>query len=181
MGVVRGTIFGSGMKNGVAAVLIALLLAGCGYHMEGARGTFAPGVKTVFVDVFKNNTSEVNADSIFRTAFNDEIVQNGHFKITSGPEQADAVFRGTILSVQSSTLAYQTSNLSAENRLTVTLRLSFEERASGKVLWELETYTATGDYRVASVGVTASRRREALTKLADDAAERIYRLMMSDF
>ena len=181
MSVVKGSIFRSGRKNGVAAVLIAILLAGCGYHMEGGRGSFAPGVQTVFVDVFKNNTSEVNADSIFRTAFNDEIVQNGHFKIASGPEQADAVFRGTILSLQSSTLAYQTSNLSAENRLTVILRLSFEERATGKVLWEQGTYTATGDYRVTSVGATESSRREALTKLADDTAERIYRLMLSDF
>ena len=42
MSVVKGSIFRSGRKNGVAAVLIALLLAGCGYHMEGGRGSFAP-------------------------------------------------------------------------------------------------------------------------------------------
>ncbi len=181
MNIGRGKIPGWSMRNGVVTALIALLLIGCGYHMEGGRGTFAPDVRTVFVDVFKNNTSEANAESIFRTAFNDEIVKNGHFKIASGPGEADAIFRGTVLSMQSSTLAYQTTNLSAENRITVVLRLSFEERSSGKVLWEQETYTATGDYRVTAVGATEFSRREALTKMAKDAAERIYRLMLSDF
>jgi hypothetical protein len=181
MNVGKDNISGWNMRHGALTLLIAFLLAGCGYHMEGARGSFAPGVRTVFVDVFTNNTSEANADSIFRIAFNDQIVQNGHFKIASSAGEADAIFRGTILSLQSSALAYQASNLSAENRMTVTMQISFEERSSGKVLWADGAYIATGDYRVTTVGATDVSRRDALVKLANDTAERAYRLMMSDF
>ncbi len=181
MNVGKGIISRWNMKNGVWMVLILFLLAGCGYRMEGGRGSFAPGVRTVFVDVFTNNTSEANADTIFRTAFNDQVIQNGHFKLAPGPGEADAIFRGTILSLQSSTLAYQTTNLSAENRMTVIMQISFEDRASGRVLWADGAYTATGDYRVTSVGATEATRRDALVKLANDSAERAYRLMMSDF
>ena len=169
------------LRTGVLMVLTALLLTGCGYGLGGQRGSFAPGVRTVFVDVFTNKTSEANADTIFRIAFTNQIVQNGHFKLAPSPEAADAIFRGTILGLQSSSLAYQTTNLSAENRITVTIQISFEEQASGRVLWTNEAFTGTGDYRVTAVGATETSRRDALVKLADDSAEKAYRLMMSDF
>ena len=169
------------LRIGVLMVLTALLLTGCGYQLAGGRGSFAPGVRTVFVDVFTNKTSEANADSIFRIAFSSQVVQNGHFKLAQSPEEADAIFRGTILSLLSSPLAYKTTSLSAEDRITVTMQISFEERASGKVLWADEAYTGTGDYPVTTVGVTEASRKNALTKLANDTAERAYRLMVSGF
>ena len=169
------------LRTGVLMVLTALLLTGCGYGLGGQRGSFAPGVQTVFVDVFMNKTSEANADSIFRIAFNNQVVQNGHFKLALSPGEADAIFRGTILSLQSSPLAYQTSNLSAEDRITVTLEISFEERESGRAIWANSAFIGTVDYRVTTVGATEASRRDALVKLANDTAERAYRLMMSDF
>jgi hypothetical protein len=39
----------------------------------------------------------------------------------------------------------------------------------------------SGDYPVTTVGVTEGSRKNALTKLANDTAERAYRLMMSGF
>ena len=95
--------------------------------------------------------------------------------------QADAVFRGTVLSLVASPLAYKSTNLSAEDRITVVLDLSFEESESGKVLWSNNAFSATGDYAVTLTGVTEASRRNALTKLASDAAERAYRLMIADF
>ena len=181
MNVGKGKISRWNMGRGVLMVLAALLLTGCGYGFSGARGSFAPGVRTVFVDVFTNKTSEANADSIFRIAFNSQVVQMGDFKLAQSPGEADAILRGTILSLESLPLAYQSNNLSAQNRITVTMQISFEERASGKVLWANDAYTGTGDYPVTTVGVTEASRRDALTKLANDTAERAYRLMMSDF
>jgi hypothetical protein len=168
-------------RTGVLMVLTALLLTGCGYYLVGGRGTFAPGVRTVFVDVFTNRTSDANADSIFRIAFNNQIVQNGHFKLALSTGEADAIFRGTILSLQSSPLSYKATNLSAEDRITVTLEISFEERESGRSIWTDGAFTGTGDYPVTTVGVTEDSRKNALTKLANDSAERAYRLMMSGF
>jgi hypothetical protein len=169
----------TGLRPAVAVLLI-LLLAGCGYHFAGG-GSAYPAIRSVFVDTFTNRTSEANADSIFRSAFNSYIVQRGHFKLAPSREAADAVFRGTILNLQASPLAYKATNLSAEDRLTVTLELFLEETESGKVLWSNGSVTSTGDYPVSSVGATETSRRNALTKLANDTAERAYRLMMSNF
>jgi len=165
----------------MGVVLLVWLLAGCGYHFTGAGPSIYPQIRSVYVDTFMNRTSEANADNIFRTAFSSQIVQSGQFKLAASRGEADAVFRGSILSLQAAPLAYRTSNLTAEDRITVVLELFFEDRQSGRIVWSNPSFVGTGDYPVTTVGVTESSRRNALTKLASDAAERAYRLMMSDF
>jgi hypothetical protein len=161
--------------------MMVLLLAGCGYHFGGGEESVAPGLRTVFVDVFGNKTSEAYADVIFRNAFISRFVQEGRFKTTRSRGEADVICRGAVRSLQASPLSYKSSNLSAEDRITVILEITFEERESGRTIWTDGAFTGTGDYPVTTVGVTETSRKNALSKLADDTAERAYRLMMSGF
>lgn len=166
----------------ICAALPILLLVGCGYSLTGSIKSAYPAIQTVYVESFTNRTSEANADNIFRSAFSSEMVQRGHFKLVSSKGEAGAVFRGTIVNMQIAPLAYKTgTSFSAEDRITVTLELFFEETASGKTLWSNSAFIGTVDYLVAAVGAAETSRRNALTKLASDSAEKVYRLMMSDF
>ena len=165
----------------ITIVLLVLLLSGCGYSFSGIGKSAYPTIQSVFLDTFTNKTSEANLDIILRTAFSNEIVQNGHFKLASSRGEADAIFRGTILSLQVAPLAYKAGSLSAEDRITVTLELFFEDRASGRTLWTNGSFIGTGDYRVTAVGATEANRKNSLIKMASDSAEKAYRLMMSDF
>ncbi len=166
----------------LSAVLPILLLVGCGYRFSGTIKSAYPAIQTVYVDAFTNRTSEANAENIFRAAFSSEIVQRGHFKLVSSREEAGAIFRGTIVNIQVAPLAYKTgTSFSAEDRITITMEFFFEETAKGRILWSNSAYIGTVDYPVTTVGATESSRRNALTKLAADSAEKVYRLMMSDF
>jgi hypothetical protein len=166
----------------ICAALPILLFVGCGYSFSGSIKSAYPAIQTVYVESFTNRTSEPNIENIYRSAFSGEIVQRGHFKLVSSRGEAGAVFRGNILNLQTAPLAYKTgTSFSAEDRLTVTLELFFEETASGKTLWSNSAYTGTVDYPVGAVGAAETSRRNALTKLAADSAEKVYRLMMSDF
>jgi hypothetical protein len=168
--------------TGVAgAFLLLCLLAGCGYRFEGGVESIHPAVRTVFVDVFANRTSEAYAGNIFRTAFINRFVEDGRFKLARSRGEADAVFHGTVKNLLTYPLAYKASNFSAEDRLAVTLELSFEERAGGRILWSDGGFLGTGEYPVTTVDATETSRRNALIKLADDTAERAYRLIMSGF
>lgn len=168
-------------NTGVMMVLTALLLTGCGYHIAGGEESVSPTFRTVFVDVFTNKTSEAYAENIFRTAFISRFVQEGRFKLARSRGEADVICRGTVRSIQAAPLSYKSTNLSAEDRITVTMEISFEERESGRSIWSDGAFTGTGDYPVTTVGVTEGSRKNALTKLANDTAERAYRLMMSGF
>jgi hypothetical protein len=162
-------------------VLSTLLLTGCGYRLAGSEETIVPGLKTVFVDIFTNKTGEAYAENIFRGAFISRFVQEGRFKLARSRGEADVICRGTVRSLQASPLSYKATNLSAEDRITVILEIALEERESGRVIWTDGAFTATGDYPVTTIGVTETSRKNALTKLASDTAERAYRLMISGF
>jgi hypothetical protein len=163
------------------AILIVLFIAACGYRFASDEGQIDPVLRTVFVDIFTNKTSEAYVENIFRTAFISRFVQEGRFKAARSRGEANVIFRGTIRSLQVSPLSYKATNLAAEDRLTITLALSFEEQESGRILWSDGAFVGTGDYPVTTVGVTEASRKNALTKLANDTAERAYRLMMSGF
>jgi hypothetical protein len=164
------------------ALLSILLLVGCGYKFSGSIRSAYPTIKTVYVDTFTNKTSEPNLENIYRSAFSSEIVQRGHFKLVSSRGEAAAIFRGNILNIHVAPIAYKSgTSFSAEDRMTVTLQLFFEETTTGKTLWSNSAFAGTVDYLVTAVGATESSRRNALTKLASDSAEKVYRLMMSDF
>jgi hypothetical protein len=158
-----------------------LLLAGCGYHFAGGGDAIDPAIRTIFVETFVNRTSEPRADNFFMSAFANQFVQRGRFRLVSSRAEADAICRGTVLNLQSSSLSYRTANMAAEERLTVTLSIALEENKSGRVIWASENFVGTGDYAVAAAGATEANRRNALIKLAADTAERAYRLMMSGF
>ena len=181
MNVGKGNISGWNMRNGVLMVLTALLLTGCGYRFAEGEESVSPALRTVFVDVFTNKTSEAYAESIFRSAFISRFVQEGRFKLARSRGEADMICRGTVRSLQAAPLAYKANNLTAEDRITVTLEISFEERESGRVDLGERCLYRDRDYPVTTVGVTEASRKNALIKLANDTAERAYRLMMSGF
>jgi hypothetical protein len=175
-----GWFFGIGPSS-TGAILIVLLFAGCGYHLEGSGERIDPTLRTVFVDTFTNRTSEAHTENIIRTAFINRIVQEGRFKLARSRGEADIICRGAIRSLQAAPLSYKVTNLAAEDRLTITLEVFFEERESGRIIWSDRAFIGTGDYPISTVGVTEASRKNALIKLANDTAERAYRLMMSGF
>ena len=167
----------------LAAVLGCILIAAaCGYGFKPGGEYIDRGIQTVFVDVFVNKTSEANIENTFRGAFIDQFIQGKRFRIVDSADRADAVFRGSIDNLTTGTLSYKTTNLAAEERYTVTLTLSFDERLGNKVIWSYPNLSSIQDYKTStSTAETQTSRNAALTKLANDTAERAYRLLMSGF
>lgn len=162
-------------------MLPLLILAGCGYHFPGGEEEYLPHLRTFFVEGFVNKTSEAYAGNIVRSAFIHRFVREGRFQLAESSDKADVVCRGSVNSIQIAPLSYKSSNLAAEERMTVGMAVVFEERASGRILWENRAVTGASDYLVANMALTEKNRRDALLKLAGDSAERAYLMMMSNF
>jgi len=164
-------------------LILLWVVAGCGYHFVGGEDNIAPGIQRVFVDSFINKTSEAGLESLFRNAFIDQVLRGGRFQLAGRREEADAIIRGNIKSLNTSHLSYQTTDLAAEERISVVMEVTFEERVSKKVIWQNRNFSYNGDYPVSSGSLSATQvgRKDALTKLSNDAAERAYSLMLSGF
>lgn len=172
---------------GLTALLLLWLAgaAGCGYHVYpagGQAGKISKDIKKLFVAPFTNNTPEANIETNFRNAFIDQFIKGRRFKIVDAAGLADAVLRGDIRNLVVSPLAYRgDSNLAVEKRITVTISLTLE--AKGTALWRDESWSQWGDYALDGKNLSTGQagQKNALSKLANDVAERAYRIMMADF
>ena len=165
----------------MAFFLPLLLLSGCGYRFSPGGEHIDKGIQKVFVDNFSNRTSEANIENTFRSAFIDQFIRGTRFTLVDKRESADAVFRGSINSLTTSPLSYKSSNLAAEERIAVTMELIFEVLGSKEIIWTDANFSGTQDYPVTDLSSRDTSRKDALTKLSNDSAERAYRLMMSGF
>jgi outer membrane lipopolysaccharide assembly protein LptE/RlpB len=164
-------------------ILLAMFLisSGCGYHFSPGGEYIDPDVRKVFIEPFGNQTSQANLEDTVRLAITDWFVRGQRFKIVDTQDQADALFKGAVKSLTTTPLSYRGTNVAAEERMTLTLDLSFEDRRTKKVIWKNGDFSGTQDYTVANVNETETARKNALTKLSRDTAERAYRMMMSGF
>jgi len=165
----------------VAILLSVFLIAGCGYRFSPGGEYIDKKIKTVFVDNFANKTSEANVENTVRASFIDQFIKGGRFALVDERDKADAVFKGSVNSVVTSPIAYQKTGLAAAERLSLRLDLIFEEQDTHKLIWNNKNFAAIQDYSFTDLNSRNTNRGNALIKMSNDAAEKAYRLMMSDF
>jgi hypothetical protein len=165
----------------IITVMFMSLTTGCGYHTAPDGDSIDKGIQTVFVDNFGNRTSEANVENMMRSAFIDRFIKGRRLRLVDSKEAADAICKGMINGLTSAPLSYNKDNFATEERISVTMEITLEERTSGKVLWMAKGFPATQDYQFTDINTKRANRKFALSKLSNDAAERAYRLIMSGF
>lgn len=164
-------------------ILLSLLtLSGCGYHFFGGDN-IDPAIHKIYVAPFGNKTAEANIETTFRNAFIDEIIKGGRYRIVADLEDADAVLKGDINRLVTSALSYNQNDLAMEQRMNVSLSLTFTDRVHQRTLWQADAFSWTQDYLVSttSLSQTDDNRRNALAALSQGTAERAFNLMSSGF
>lgn len=175
-------------KNGFSLIRAALicflcaLIIACGYGF-GLQGEYIDQkIQKIYVGQFDNKTAQAHVENYVRSAFINQFIQTSRFKIVDSVEEADAIVKGSVLTLTTAPLSYRSSTLAAEERATMTLELTFREKESGKEIWKSPNISGTVDYTVDSnINLLSSTRKTAFIKLANDTAEKTFSLMMSGF
>lgn len=128
-------------------LLLCLLLSGCGYHATG-RGSLPANVQSIAVPAFTNVTRSYKIEQVLTSAVVREFVTRTSYRISSNPDDADAVMQGVVTSAQVAPLTYDPSTGRISSGLvTVTMRLSLADR-KGKKLYENGQYVFRQQYQV---------------------------------
>jgi len=114
-----------GLRIAIVCASCAVLF-GCGYSFTSRGESIDKHIQKVYVESFSNKTAQSEIENYFRTAFINQFIQNGRFKIVSSADDADAVVRGKILNLNTLPLSYVKSGLAAEERAVITLNLSLK-------------------------------------------------------
>jgi len=120
-----------------------VLFAGCGiYSFSGS--TIPSHIKTVAVPLFGNNTPEFGIDQQLTDALIDAISADNTLKIADA-RNADSILKGTILQITDRAGQYDANENASSYRVTINIKVSFEDVKKRKVLWE-ETWSGWGLY-----------------------------------
>jgi hypothetical protein len=168
-------------KFSLIAFLFTLLMA-CGYGFAPTGEYIDKRIRNIYVEQFGNKTSQAELENYIRTAFINQFILTSRFKIVDSVELADATVKGDIVNFIMAPLSYSSNTLVAEERATITLDVTFREREGGKTIWSAKSIQGTVDYKIDNnINLLPATRKNALIKLSNDTAERIFNQMMANF
>ncbi len=160
-------------------LLLWSFCSNCGYSFTGS-GYLPAGVKTVFITILKNNTSETGIENIFTNDLIYEFTRNRKGAL-AGRDEADALLQGSIKSMSVETISHIGADTSLERRVTIAVSLKLTDQ-EGKIIWSAEDVSAKEAYSVASDKITTEHnRRDAISVLSKRVAEKVYNRLTDDF
>lgn len=161
------------------AGLVAGLVAGCGYHLEGG-GYINEDVTRVAVDVFENKSSETRAGM----SFTNQLIREIQAKTdTAVVDSAKAAFKivGSVNAITFSALARVTTETVVERKVTALVDVQLTG-PDGEILWSVKNLSSKESYTVDPNKVDdEANKREAVEKIALRSAERVVSQMMTNF
>jgi len=143
------------------------LFAECGiYSFSGS--SLPAHLNTVSIPLLEDNTAEYGISQQLTDLLIQAITDDNTLKIAS-PGSGDSVLRGTILQVQERAGQYDQKEQATDFRITITVKIVFEDLKKQSVLWEGQV-SQWGIYEPGNrdQGIT-----EALEKISQEVLNRI--------
>ena len=165
------------MRRG-AVLLLAALLGGCGYTVNG---TLPSHIQTVAVPIFQNRTSEPAIEGLITRAVVEAFSTNGRLKVV-GSGQADAILDGEITGYSVASIAFDRNANVRQYRLVVAVNLRMRDVRRNTVLFQQNDVREQADFSVQNaVSLTISREETALRAAAVDIGRAIVNLAITRF
>lgn len=173
----------------LAAIAAAIALAGCGYRFTATPSGLPAGVRSVYVPMFANSSSEPGAGAWFTEAMREELVRSG----VIGGEASDAVIRGEVTRVSLepgivTNVSPEGSRIAAvaSYRVVATARVRLVrggETLRGIVVSDSEDFvpgpSGSNSIPGQSILATEANRRVALRRLASTLMNRAWTTLAS--
>jgi hypothetical protein len=144
-----------------------IILAGCTYSFKG--GSVPPHLKTIAIPIVEDQSAY--GDPTLRDSFTKQLVErftsDNTLQLTDR-NTADSMLEGVVTDVKDAPLVLQGGEQVAKRRITVTVRMTFQDLKLRKKVWE-KNFSNWGDYP--SGGGLTQRNEgttEAVRKLTED-------------
>ena len=167
----------------VALMVAVLLMAACGYRVAG-RGTRLPAdLKTLAIPVFANASPRFRIEQRLASALTREFVERTSYGITTHPDQADAVLKGTVLRARSRAVAFDPKTGRATTlQLRIVARVELVQRETRKRLFFNSRYIFREQYQIdPNVMALFEEDEAALARISRDMAQTLVSAILENF
>jgi hypothetical protein len=179
------------MRRRIAFVLMggAVWIAGCGYHVVGRSDSLPKSIHTIAVPALENKTNSYRIEQRLTTATVHEFLAKTSYRVVANPADGDAVLRGKVLSLEAVPLLFDTATGRATTMLvTLKCEVTFEERATGKVLYHADDFVFRNQYEIStdannpnSIKNFFEEQDPALDRMARDFASRLVAAVVENY
>src|SRR5688572_29447937 len=160
----------------------------CGYALAG-RGSFLPDyIKTLGIPMFGNATQYQTVEQVFTQKVRLEFQSSRRYTVVPSDEGVDGIVRGEISSISTSPVSLTDTQLAKRYRVTVVVKIAFEDVKAQKVLWENPALSFSDEYDLANPGTSGAdvsafvgNERVALDRLSDDFARTVVSAILEAF
>jgi hypothetical protein len=162
-------------------------MASCGYALAG-RGSFLPDyIKTLGIPMFGNATPHQSVEQLFTQKVRLEFQSSRRYTVVPSDEGVDGVVRGEIQSINLQPAGVNDQRLASRSRVTVTVKVRFEDVKAGKTLWENPALSFSDEYELANpssggdVSAFVGNDRVAMDRLSTDFARTVVSAILEAF
>jgi outer membrane lipopolysaccharide assembly protein LptE/RlpB len=143
-------------------ILCMVLIGGCGYQLVGKETHLPPGISSISIPTFVNQTLEPGIEIPFTQAFLREFILDRRVKVVEQKE-SDSLLEGVIKSYNFYPVSFDRSSLALEYQTTVLVDLTLKKR-NGEILWSEKNISETSWYRVSSNALSNETSKDASLK-----------------
>lgn len=168
-------------------IAAGLSAASCGYALAG-RGSFLPAsIKTLGIPMFGNATPHQSVEQLFTQKVRLEFQSSRRYTVVPSEEGVDGVVRGEIQSITLQPVGLNDQQLASRSRVTVTVKVRFEDVKEGKTLWENPSLSFSDEYELATpssgqdVSAFVGNDRVAMDRLSTDFARSVVSAILEAF
>ena len=172
---------------GALCVLCGCVSSSCGYALAG-RGSFLPDyIKTLGIPMFGNATPYQSVEQIFTQKVRLEFQSSRLYTVVPSDEGVDGIVRGEIQSISLQPVGLNDQQLASRARVTVTVKVQFEDVKAGKTLWENPALSFSDEYELANpssgqdVSAFVGNDRIAVDRMSTDFARSVVSAIREAF
>jgi len=153
----------------------------CGYRFQGMGTPLDPEIHSIAIPIVGNRTAQTGIESEVTRALVDKFTSTKRLSVTS-QNTADALLTGTVRGFVTLPISITSGQqVTTGYRATLTLEVTFQRKADGKVFWK-ETISEWRNYPVVvDLAVTENNKREAISQISVLLAERIHEMIVGAF
>ena len=156
------------------------LFSGCGYHLVGTGSSLPPHLKTIFISVFKNTSSQPEIHRELTRAVLETFINDGRLKVAR-KDDADLIMDGTLIYYTKRNVAFGSEDLVSNIIIEVEVELKVTDQIKNKIIIQ-EKLKTQWDYKSTSdIATTERARLEAIDLGFQDLGRRLVSLLIDQF
>ncbi len=116
-------------------VLLALAVAGCGYHTVGTANALPTGIQTIAVLPWSDVSTQYKLSDYIAESISRELISRTRYKVVADPAKADAVLSGAVANLFSSGTIADPVKGATGGQVVVQIQVKLIDK-DGKILFQ---------------------------------------------